>query len=387
MEGSRMAPGVEDEDRVGGIAAAPRRWSLLFYTHAVTGGGAERVWALLASALAARGHAVTLAYDHEANGPEAGLDPRVRLLALGGNHAVAVARLARHLARDRPDVSLSALGVSNLKHAVAAGLAGRRRHAVLSFHGHPQSEPQRLSRLGNAATPVLARLTARSVFVSDGLMAHYVAAVGAVPGRSVRLHNPVEVDAAVPARDAAELRARPRRVLAVGRLAPAKDFSTLLRAFALVRPDAELVLVGEGPERPALEALIRDLGLSARVTLAGHVERPWQLYREAACFAASSRAEAFGNVLVEALAHGLPVASTACDGPVEILEGGRFGALVPVGDAAALAAAIDGMLDEPGPPAPRVARAALFSVAAAVAGYEALFDGLLDGFLDGPARP
>jgi len=359
--------------------ASPIRRSLLFYTHAVTGGGAERVWALLASGLAARGHAVTLAYDHEANGPEAALDPRVRLLPLGANHAGAVARLARHLAREKPDLSLSALAVSNLKHGIAAVLAGRAGHAVLSFHGHPASEPQRLSRLGNAATPLLARLTARSVFVSDGLMAHYVRAVGAVPGRSVRLYNPVEVEAARPAQGAAELRARPRRVLAVGRLAPAKDFATLLRAFARVRSDAHLVIVGEGPERPALEALVDALGLRERVTLAGHVERPWHLYREAACFAASSRAEAFGNVLVEALAHGLPVASTACDGPVEILEGGRYGTLVPVGDAPALAAAINGMLADPGDPADRVARAATFSVAAAVARYEALFDTLLDG--------
>ncbi|SFG60658.1 glycosyltransferase [Methylobacterium gossipiicola] len=359
--------------------ASPIRRSLLFYTHAVTGGGAERVWALLASGLAARGHAVTLAYDHDGEGAAAALDPRVRRLPLGGNHAVAVARLARHLARETPDLSLSALAVSNLKHGVAACLAGRARRAVLSFHGHPASEPQRLSRLGNAATPVLARLTARSVFVSDGLMAHYVREAGAVPGRSVRLYNPVEVEAARPAQGAAELRARPRRVLAVGRLAPAKDFATLLRAFARVRRDASLVIVGEGPERPALEALISDLGLAGRVTLAGHVERPWHLYREAACFAASSRAEAFGNVLVEALAHGLPVASTACDGPVEILEGGRFGALVPVGDAAALAAAIDAMLADPGEPADRIARAATFSVAAAVARYEALFTTLLDG--------
>ena len=347
---------------------------LLFYTHATTGGGAERVWASLAAKLAARGHAVTFAYDHAES---AAAIPGVQLLRLGRGHARAVLALRRHLATARPDISISALGVSNLKHVLAAVAAGRRRQALISYHGHPQSEPERLSRLGNQATPVLSRLAARSVFVSEGLRDHYVRALGAV--RPHRIYNPVEIDAAVPVPDAGAIAARGPAVLAVGRLVPAKDFPTLVRAFARLRPDARLVIVGEGPERGPIETEIARLGLQGRVRLAGHAEQPWAFYREAACCVSSSRAEAFGNVVVEALAHGLPVVATACDGPLEILEHGRYGRVVPVGDDAAMAAAIADALADPGSPAPRIARARAFAAEVAVERYEALFRAVVAG--------
>lgn len=346
---------------------ANRSLRLLFYTHATTGGGAERVWASLAEKLARRGHAVTFAYDHEA---AARPIPGVTLVQLGRGHAGAVLRLARHLAAERPDISISALGVSNLKHGLAALAAGRRRHALLSFHGHPESEPERLSRLGNGATPVLSRLTAGSVFVSEGLRVHYVRALRAA--RTHCIHNPVEIAHAVPAPDAETLRARGPALLAVGRLAPAKDFVTLVRAVALL-PEARLTLVGEGSERPRIEAEIARLGLGERVRLAGHVDEPWRFYREAACYVSSSKAEAFGNVVVEALAHGLPVVATACDGPAEILGQGAFGRMVPVGDPEAMAEAIRATLADPGAPGPRVARAQDFAAEVAVDRYEALF--------------
>ena len=341
---------------------------ILFYTHATTGGGAERVWASLAGKLAARGHAVTFAYDHE---EDARPIPGVTLLRLGRGHARAVLGLRRHLAAARPDISISALGVSNLKHGLAAIGAGRRRHALISFHGHPQSEPERLSRLGNRATPLLSRLTARSVFVSEGLRDHYVRACGAA--RTHCIYNPVEIAAAVPAQDARELAARGSLILAVGRLVPAKDFPTLVRAFARLPAEARLVIVGEGPERGAIEAEIARLGLKDRAHLAGHVEQPWHFYRQAACYVSSSRAEAFGNVVVEALAHGLPVVATACDGPAEILGDGAHGRMVPVGDDAAMAEAITAALVDPGPPGPRVERARAFAAEVAVDRYEALF--------------
>jgi glycosyltransferase involved in cell wall biosynthesis len=91
----------------------------------------------------------------------------------------------------------------------------------------------------------------------------------------------------------------------------------------------------------------------------------------------SSQNEAFGNVVVEALASGLPVVSTACGGPTEILDHGRFGTLVPIGDAAALSAAIARALDQPGDPGPRLARAHDFAAPTIAARYVTLFEEIL----------
>ena len=149
----------------------------------------------------------------------------------------------------------------------------------------------------------------------------------------------------------------------------------LLRAFArLERPDARLIILGEGPERPRIEAEIAALGLRDRVDLKGYVEAPWDYYARARCFALASDSESFGLVVAEALAFGLPVVTTDCGGPGEILDDGRYGLLVGVGDEAAMTQALAKALDAPGDPGPRIARARNFSVKSALDNYAALFD-------------
>ncbi|QLP97516.1 MAG: glycosyltransferase [Rhodoblastus sp.] len=137
---------------------------------------------------------------------------------------------------------------------------------------------------------------------------------------------------------------------------------------------ARLTLLGEGADRERIEAEVARLHLGDRVVLTGYQSEPWRFYETARCFVSSADSEAFGLVVAEALAFGLPVVSTRTEGPSEILENGRHGVMVPIGDEDALALAIDRVLADPGDPAPRQARAADFSVAAAVAAYAALFD-------------
>ena len=135
------------------------------------------------------------------------------------------------------------------------------------------------------------------------------------------------------------------------RLHPQKDYPTLLRAFATLRKtrNLRLAIMGEGHERPRLEKLIQDLGIGADVRLLGFQPNPFAFMARAAVFVLSSAWEGLGNVLIEALACGCPVVSTDCPhGPSEILEQGRYGALVPVGDPAKLARAIDAALERPG---------------------------------------
>jgi glycosyltransferase involved in cell wall biosynthesis len=98
-----------------------------------------------------------------------------------------------------------------------------------------------------------------------------------------------------------------------------------------------LIILGEGEERRRLEAMIDAMGLAGDVDLRGFVENPYAYMSRADAFVLSSRWEGLPTVLIEALACGCPVVATDCpSGPREILQGGEYGALVPVGDAAAL---------------------------------------------------
>jgi glycosyltransferase involved in cell wall biosynthesis len=347
---------------------------ILFYIYSLGGGGAERVIALLASGFARRGVEVILAVEVEAQENAAFLDPAVRVVTLGSSHPRALLGLARLIARERPDISLSALGVRNLKHALAATLVGRRRHALLSFHGHYNAEPHLLDRVANRLAPLTTRLAARSVCVSAWMRRHVVEDLHGSAKRIVVIHNPVRIGGAKPAASAAELEGRGPIILALGRLVPEKDFALLIRAFAsLHRTDARLIIIGEGVLRRELADLAQGLGVADCVEMPGYAKEPWAYFERARVCAVSSRSESFSNVVVEAMAHGLPVVSTDCGGPGEIISRPEEGVLVPVGDEAALAAALATVLDHSGDPAPRVKRADAFSVEHALDAYAALF--------------
>jgi glycosyltransferase involved in cell wall biosynthesis len=139
-------------------------------------------------------------------------------------------------------------------------------------------------------------------------------------------------------------------VLGVGRLTRQKDFPTLIRAFAHLRSrrEARLIILGEGEDRPELERLIGELQLTGDVALPGFQNAMAYMARSA-LFVLSSAWEGLPTVLIEALAVGTRVVSTDCpSGPREILQDGRLGALVPIGDAVALARAMEAALDQPG---------------------------------------
>jgi glycosyltransferase involved in cell wall biosynthesis len=135
----------------------------------------------------------------------------------------------------------------------------------------------------------------------------------------------------------------PPVVLGVGRLTRQKDFESLVRAFAQVRQHrpARLLILGEGEERSALEALVRELGLESDVALPGFQAGAQACMTRAAVFVLSSAWEGLPTVLIEALAAGTTVVATDCpSGPREILRGGELGRLVPPGDVEALARGI-----------------------------------------------
>jgi len=161
-------------------------------------------------------------------------------------------------------------------------------------------------------------------------------------------------------------------LVAVGRLVAKKDYPTLLEALFLVRRSvpARLIILGEGPERGRLEGLARKLGIEQHVSMPGFCDNPFAYLARANLYVLSSISEGMPSALIEALACGCPVVSTDCpSGPSEILGNGRYGALVPVGNAQALASAILETLRQP-PNRERLrVRAAEFSVQACVERY------------------
>jgi glycosyltransferase involved in cell wall biosynthesis len=222
------------------------------------------------------------------------------------------------------------------------------------------------------------------VAVSDGVADHLARTTG-LPRAAIRtIHNPV-VGPDLPALAAEPVDhpwfrpGGPPVVLGVGRLVAQKDFPTLLRAFAAVRRrrPARLVILGEGTAaaRGALRSLAAELGCADDVDLLGFVANPFAYMARASAFALSSLHEGLPGVLIQAMACGCPVVSTDCpSGPAEILDGGRYGELVPVGDAEALGEVVLRALAAPPERDLLTARADLFSVDRAAARYEALLD-------------
>ncbi|WP_019624876.1 glycosyltransferase [Thioalkalivibrio thiocyanoxidans] len=203
---------------------------------------------------------------------------------------------------------------------------------------------------------------ADAIVAVAGPVAEDLARIGSIPPERFRvIPNPV-ISPELPERagqvadhpwlDPAALEATPV-VLAVGRLKPQKDFATLLRAFARLHAQrtCRLIILGEGPERARLQHLARELDIADHVDLAGFRANPYPFMRTASLLVLSSRFEGSPNVLVEAMALGTPVVATDCpSGPRDILDGGRCGPLVPVGDAAALADGMARGLDAPTEP-------------------------------------
>jgi len=346
------------------------------------GGGAERTMLLLAGRFAAAGHGVDLVLGR-AEGALAGAVPDgVRVVELGAARTrTLVPKLALWLRRERPGVLLSTTDAANLAAVAARALSGVPLRLVLR-----QSEAVTPSLRGATRwrdrwrLPLLRWLYPRAdavVAISHGVADDLVATVGLPRDRVTVIHNPVDVArtaalAAEPPDHPWFAAGKPPVVLAVGRLVPQKDVATLLDAFARLRArrPARLVVLGEGPLRAALLARAEALGVAADVAFPGFMANPFACMARAGVFALSSRWEGFGVVLVEALACGCPVVSTDCpSGPAEILEDGRWGALIPVGDAARLADALAAALDDPGDADARRRRATDFAPERALPGY------------------
>ncbi|RWB31866.1 glycosyltransferase [Mesorhizobium sp.] len=363
---------------------------IVFHIASLRGGGAERVFVLMANELASRGHDVTL-FTWNAEGPNAALrSPAVHLVDFDlpirgegyGKWATlkGIVRSARLFSRLGPHAVYSAPEFANLIVALALLLARSRARFFPSFHAAASLPSSSLgARIAVRLSALVAARATKAIAVSVGV-GRDIAARGFSQSKVVVINNPLPPAAALQ-QDSYAWQAKLATmgdgpvIATAGRLVPVKDHRTLLRAFAILRAGrrVRLVIFGEGPLAAELRAYVQEPGIGADVLFAGYVNDPAACYAAADLFVLSSTSEGFGNVLVEAMAAGVPVVSTdAPHGPREILGDGRFGALVPVGDAAALAKAMADMLDHPTSVALLKSRAADFEVEKIGDLYEAL---------------
>ena len=366
---------------------------IALFMSALAGGGVQRSMRNLAVALAQAGHRVDLIVCHDNNAPTPDLDRAgVRCISLQPASALAGRLLALradpsawrvlarpvllplksanklrylpalrdYLARERPIGLISAMTQCNLVALWARCLARvPTRVAVSERNMFSQFVRQHRRAWRWRHMPALAAHSYRSadaiIAVSDAVARDLVTATSLSPARIAVAPNPVvdrelEAGRAQPLAHPWFVEGAPPVVLGVGRLVEQKDPATLIHAFARLRAQrpARLVLLGDGPQRARLTGLAKELGVADDVEFAGWVDNPFVYMAHAAVMALPSRWEGLPGVLIQAMACGCPVVATDCPGgSAEILENGRYGRLVPVGDAAALASAIGAEIETP----------------------------------------
>lgn len=354
---------------------------IAIYLPSLRGGGAERVMVTLANGFAERGYKVDLVLVKAEGSYLEDVSENVRIVDLRSSRVLtSVPGLVRYLRRERPEALLSAPSHANISAIVARCLSRVRMRLVVSEHSHLSSSRANATTMRERAKVHFMRwLYPKAdgiVAVSNGVALDLAKSMRLPLKRIQAIHNPV-VSSTMLERSRQPVShpwfgaGEPPVVLGVGRLTAPKDFPLLIRAFAELRAQraVRLMILGEGELRPELEALVCKLGLEEDVALPGFVSNPYAYMRRTALYVLSSRWEGFGNVLAEAMACGAPVVATDCpSGPAEILENGRWGRLVPVGDVEALASAMAVTLDESAHPDVTI-RAAAFGVGSVVTNY------------------
>jgi glycosyltransferase involved in cell wall biosynthesis len=316
----------------------------------------------LANAFAIRGYDVDLVLA-VAQGPYLkDVAEAVRVVDLKAGRIIrCLFPLTRYLRQERPVAMLSAMTHANVVALLARTLVRTPTRLVVS-------ERTTISMEVNRVRDLVARINfilASALYVrADGVVAvskaggEDLARFAHLPASVIKvIYNPFELER-IQARAAEAVThpwfeaGQPPVVLAIGRLNQAKDYPTLIRAFARLRTEGcslRLLILGEGELKGMLEALVSECGLTTgEVQMPGFVPNPFSYLARSGVFVLSSRYEGLPGALIEAMACGVPVVSTDCpSGPREILEDGRWGALVPVGDENALAKAINTVLSTP----------------------------------------
>jgi glycosyltransferase involved in cell wall biosynthesis len=385
---------------------------IAFFIYALTGGGAQRRALTLANGFAGRGYDVDVVVVRGRGLLNGELSPRARLVALDADWSawhlgeitrkrslkgyMAVPSLARYLSRERPDILLSAASHANIPAILAWHLAGKPSRLVLRASNHPSGNLRHRPLSYRLFKPLYNRLGgilyahADAVIAVSKGVADAVAELTGMPREQIStVYNPMTRPGGGMTTDNAGSGPAPHPwlepghppvILGAGRFAIQKDFATLVRAFASLRQHrpARLIILGDGPRRPELEALVRQMGMEQDVLLPGYVYDAPRWMARAGVFVLSSLWEGLPGVLIEALSVGCPIVSVDCpSGPREILEDGRYGTLVPAREPESMAGAIAAMLGAPLSPELLRSRAAEFSLDRGILNYLEILERLM----------
>lgn len=296
--------------------------------------------------------------DAELLGPEKSLD-FINFIHLGThNKNWTIIRLWMHLLKTQPRAVLARNHIDNMLIATAGTMPGVKSRIVLEVRNNFVASAKLNSRKGRKKLKQIKRIYPRAdalIAPSQGLSQELKNAAGlnklpiySIPNTTIipdiyrqakeQVQHPWLEDKKEPV------------ALSVARFAPQKNLSMLLEAFSKVRQfrNLRLIMLGDGPLKKKLQEKIFELGIDDAVSMPGHVKNPYAWMAKADLLTLSSAWEGSPNVLIEALALGMQVVSTDCpSGPAEILENGRYGRLVPIGDVQSMADAICETLDNP----------------------------------------
>ncbi|NNE35308.1 MAG: glycosyltransferase, partial [Rhodothermales bacterium] len=331
---------------------------------------------VLANEMVDRGYRVDIILLKSGGRFSDGLSEKVNVINFDLKYAWGGApRLASYIRRERPDIVISSFDPTNVIAIVGWLFSLKSSKMMVRTHGHLSRYILDTSSRYQWMLPLLIRrlypLVDFRVAVSDGVADDLAGFTGISRDSITTIYNPVVRDRFnTPPEEitshAAKWKPDAKIILGVGRLSIDKNFALLIRAFASVRqriPSARLVIVGEGSQRPVLEKMIADRGLTNHAELPGFINNPWPYYSTADVFVSTSNHEGFGNAIVEAMACGCPVVCTDCpSGPREILDDGEYGTLVPVDDVGALVTAILNALECTHDTTAAADRSAYFSV-------------------------
>jgi glycosyltransferase involved in cell wall biosynthesis len=325
------------------------------FVPSMKGGGAEKAMINLASGFISRGLQVDLILFEKVGPYLESIPSEVRIIDLAdpSQSVASVLPLRKYLRQVQPDFVIAALKESCMVLLLAKLLGIGDVRIVVTQHGVIWAPEKGFFRcLGRS---FMYRWANEIVAVSSGVAEDFARSSFMPRSRVKVIYNGISVSqlqqkASEPVEHEWFRSKEIPVIVSAGRLVKEKGHETLIRAFALIRKNrlARLAILGEGPELNQLRDLTERLGIQEDVLFLGFKTNPYAYMARSSVFVLSSTVEGLPNVIVEAMTVGTPVVSTDCkSGPREILDDGKYGMLVPVGDAEGLAIAIEKQLDEP----------------------------------------